>query len=285
MRFILLFLAVPIFACQAIAGDHILGKDVASASPLFASLDPQLEIGAAPLAGVQRVMHPDELVRLARQAGISLDVLAPAICFERATEPLTAAALLPILQKALALDNAKIEILDFSRSGIPRGTFEFSKSSLTPNGLWRGRVLYGENHSIPVWVKASITVERTWVEAAEPLASGKTIEASQLILKTGPRFPFDTALTESLSQVAGRRPVRTLAPGTVIAQAMLTIAHDVERGDTVEVEVQVGSAILDFEATAETAGRTGDSILIKNPENGHSFPAKIQDRKHVLVEK
>lgn len=285
MKFTLLFLAVPLFACQAIDGDRIFGKDVASASALFAALDPHLEIGAAPLAGVQRVMHPDELVRLARQTGVALDAPTPAICFERATEPLTADALLPILQKALAIDNAKIEILDFSRLGIPRGTFEFSKSSLMPNGLWRGRVFYGENHSMPVWVKARITVDRTWVEAAEPLASGKNIGASQLILKTGPRFPFDTALIESLDQVAGRRPVRTLAPGTVIASAMLTIAHDVERGDLVAVEVKVGAAILDFEATAETSGRTGDSILIKNPENGRSFPAKIQDKGHVLVEK
>lgn len=285
MRFTLLFVAMPIFACQVIDTDHILGKDVASASPSFAALDPHLEIGASPLAGVQRVMHPDELVRLARQTGIALDAPAAAICFERATEPLTAETLLPILQKSLAIDNAKIEILDFSRLGIPRGTLEFSKSSLTPNGLWRGRVLYGESHSMPVWVKARITVERTWVEAAEPLASGKPIEASQLILKTGPRFPFDSALIESLDQVAGRRPVRTLSAGTAIAPAMLTIAHDVERGDLVAVEVKVGGAILDFEATAETSGRTGDSILIKNPENGRSFQAKIQDKKHVLVEK
>jgi flagella basal body P-ring formation protein FlgA len=285
MRFTLLFLSIPIFACQVIDGDRILGKDVVSASPLFASLDPNLEIGASPLAGVQRVMHPDEVVRLARQTGIALAAPAAAICFERATEPLTAETLLPILQKSLGIDNAKIEILDFSRFGIPRGTFEFSKSSLMPNGLWRGRVLYGESHSMPVWVKARITVERTWVEAAEPLASGKTIEASQLILKTGPRFPFDSALIESLDQVAGRRPVRTLTAGTAIAQAMLTIAHDVERGDLVSVEVKVGGAILDFEATAETSGRTGDSILIKNPENRRSFQAKIQDKKHVLVEK
>ena len=253
--------------------------------PLFAALDPNLEIGAAPLAGVQRVMHPEELVRSPKQTGISLDAPATAICFESATEPLTAETLLPILQKSLAIDNAKIEILDFSRLGIPRGTLEFSKSSLMPNGLWRGRVLYGENHSMPVWVKARITVERTWVEAAEPLASGKPIEASQLILKTGPRFPFDSALIESLDQVAGRRPVRTLSAGTAIAPAMLTIAHDVERGDLVAVEVKVGGAILDFEATAESSGRTGDSILMKNPENGRSFQAKIQDKRHVLVEK
>ena len=286
MRLASLILAMtPAFACQVIDGDHILGKDVAEASPWFAALDPKLEIGAAPLAGVARVMHPEELVRLAKQSGISLDAPVSAICFERATAPMTAETLLPVIEKALGIDNAKIEILDFSRFGVPRGTFDFPKSSLMPNGLWRGRLLYGENHSMPVWVKARITVDRTWVEAAETLVTGKAIEPGQLNLKTGPRFPFDTTLIESISTVAGRRPVRTLAAGTPIAPGVLTMARDVERGDRVSVEVKVGNAILDFDATAESSGRAGESILIKNPENGRSFQAVIQDKGHVLVEK
>jgi flagella basal body P-ring formation protein FlgA len=277
--------AYQIFACQIVDRDRILGQDVAAANPLFAALDAQLDIGAAPLPGVQRVLRPDELVRLAKQNAIVFEGPIGAVCFERATEPLTADRLLPALQQALALDNARIEILDFSRFGVPPGQLEFPKSGLMPNGLWRGRLLYEKGHSMPVWVKAQITVERTWVEPTEPLAVGKPIQASQLIVKSGPRFPFDAALLESLDAVAGRRPVRTLSPGTPIAVAMLTIAHDVERGDMVAVEVKVGAAILDFDATAESSGRTGDSILIKNPDNGRSFIAKIQDKGHVVVEK
>jgi len=285
MRFAFIFLAIPAFACQPVDSDHILGKDVAAANPLFASLDPKIEVSAAPLAGVERVLRPEEIVRLAKQNGIALDGPAAAICFARVTETLTAEKLLPELQKALGLDNATVEILDFSRFGVPRGTFEFPKSSLMPNGLWRGRVLYGENHSMPVWVKTRITVERTWVEAAETLAVGKAIEAAQLIVKTGPRFPFDKNLVESTDGLVGRKPIRTLAAGTLIAPAMLAVSHDVERGDRVEVEVTVGRAILNFEATAESSGRTGESILVKNPDNGHSFLAKIQNKGHVVVER
>jgi flagella basal body P-ring formation protein FlgA len=285
MRIAFLFAMAPAFACGLVDSDRILGKDVAAASPVFAAISAQLEIGAAPLPGVQRVLRADELVRLAKQNGIVLDGPVNAVCFERSTEPLTVENLLPALRQALAIDNAKIEIIDFSHFGVPRGTFDFPKSGLMPNGLWRGRILYDQGHSMPVWVKARITVERTWVEAAEPLPTGKPIEASQLIVKTGPRFPIDTALMESLDALVGRRPVRTLSPGTPIMAAMLTIAHDVERGDLVAVEVKVGGAILDFDATAESSGRTGESILIKNPDNGHSFQAKIQDKGHVVVEK
>jgi flagella basal body P-ring formation protein FlgA len=128
-------------------------------------------------------------------------------------------------------------------------------------------------------------VERTWVEAAESLPTGKSIQASQLIVKTGPRFPFDATLIETIAELVGRRPVRTLTPGSAIFPAMLAIAHDVERGDLVSVEVKVGAAVLDFDATAESSGRAGDSILIKNPDNGRSFLAKIQNKNHVLVER
>ncbi len=286
MKIAILIVAIaPVFACQIVDGDRILGKDILAANPLFAKLDPSLEIGASPLAGVTRVLHSEDLVRLAKQNGISLDAPASAICVERATEPLTAEKLLPILQNAIGIDNATIEILDFSRFGVPSGTFDFPKSSLAPNGLWRGRVLYGENHSMPIWVKARITVERTWVEASETLTSGKTIEASQLFVKTGPRFPFDSSFIESPSLVVGRRPVRTLNPGSPIAAAMLTVPHDIERGETVAVEVKVGGAILDFDAIAESSGHIGDSILIKNPDNGRSFQAKIQNKGHVVVER
>jgi flagella basal body P-ring formation protein FlgA len=285
MRLALIFSIIPAFACQVVNSDHILGKDLAAASPLFAALDPGIEVSAAPLAGAERVLRPEEIVRLARQNGIALEGPAPSICFARVTESLSAEKLLPELQRALGLDNANIEILDFSRFGVPRGTFEFPKSSLMPNGLWRGRVRYGENHSMPVWVKTRITVERTWVEAAEALIVGKAIEASQLNVRTGRRFPFDPPLVESMQLLVGRKPVRTLAAGTPVAPGMLTVAHDVERGDRVEVEVKVGAAILDFEATAESAGRTGDSIMVKNPENGRTFQAKIQDKGHVLVER
>ena len=286
MRFAALFFAtLPAFACQVIDADRILGKDVAAASPVFAALDPNLEIGAAPLPGVQRVLRPEELVRLAKQNSITLADPIAAVCFERATEPLTVEKLLPILRQSLAIDDAQIEILDFSRMGVPRGTLEFSKSGLMPNGLWRGRILYDQNRSMPVWVKARITVERFWVEAAQPLAVGTPIEASQLILKSGPRFPFDTALVASLDLVAGRRPVRNITSGTPIVPAMLAVAHDVERGDRVAVEVRVGGAILDFDSTAESSGRAGESIMIKNPGNGRTFQAKIQDKGHVVVEK
>ncbi len=59
----------------------------------------------------------------------------------------------------------------------------------------------------------------------------------------------------------------------------------VDRGDRVEVEVQSGPARLSFEAHAETTGRAGDSILVRNPENGRLFQARVVGKGKVLVQR
>jgi flagella basal body P-ring formation protein FlgA len=214
-----IWLAARVFACQAIDGDRILGKDVAAADAAFAALGPDLEMGAAPLAGVRRVVQTEELARWARQHGVAISTTLSPICFERVTEKLTVERLLAALQQAHAMEAAEIEILDYSRYSVPRGTLEFTRAGLSETGLWRGRVVYSETRSSPVWVKVRVT------------------------------------------------------------------RREVERGDKVAVEVSSGGAMLAFEATAESSGRAGDSVVVRNPENGRLFQAKVDGKGKVSVKK
>ena len=66
---------------------------------------------------------------------------------------------------------------------------------------------------------------------------------------------------------------------------MLTTPREVERGDKIAVEVSSGGALLAFEATAESSGRAGDSIVVRNPENGRLFQAKVEGKGKVWVKK
>ena len=277
-------LAAPVFACQIVEGDRITGKDLAAANPIFAKLDPAMVIGPAPLAGVRRVWHAEESVRLARQNGIAADAPFGELCFERATGQLTTESLLPILQTALAID-AQIEIVDFSRYAVARGRIEFTRDGLTPAGLWRGRVTYAEGRSAAIWAKVRVTVEQTWVEAVEPLAPGKIVDAAQLAIRKGRRFPFGTAPIDSVELVAGRKLARAIRPGEPIFASMLIAPFEIERGDKVTVAVSSGGATLGFDAIAETAGRVGGSVLIKTPENGHRFQARVEGKGKVSITK
>ncbi len=201
------------------------------------------------------------------------------------TEPLTEEKLLPVLRNALGVDAATIDILDFIHMDIPRGSLEFSRAGLNGSGLWRGQVVYAPSRSVPIWVKVRVTVEKTWVEAARPIAAASVIDAGELVIRTGPRFPFGPAPVDSLPSAAGRAALRSIRAGEPIFTSMLTNPREVERGDTVAVVVTSGEARIGFDATAQSSGHTGESILIKNPENGRYFQARIEGKDKVVVKK
>lgn len=220
------FAAGAAAACVAVEGDRVLAGDLVAADAWFARLDPGREIGLTPLAGVTRVIQRRELAALARPAGSPPlpDSLAD-VCVERATEMLTVRQLQPVLDAATG--GTPVAILEYSRFRVPRGTIEFNRAGLTPAGLWRGRVVYGANHTLPIWA-----VVRT---------AGALARAARL--------------------------------------------REVERGERVKVEVTSGAARLVFEAVAESAGGLGDSVLVRNPENGHLFQAKVLEDGKVAVHK
>lgn len=59
----------------------------------------------------------------------------------------------------------------------------------------------------------------------------------------------------------------------------------IERGERVQVEVRSGTARLGFEANTASSGHTGDSVLVRNPENGRLFSAVVQGKGKVLVQR
>jgi hypothetical protein len=216
--FLVALAACRMLACTTIEGDRIHGAEFATADARFAVLDPALDLGPAPSIGIRRIFRAPELARIA--AGHGIADAPQELCFERAQHRLSAEELLPVLQAALGQDD--VEILDFSKYTIPQGNAEFPRSGLTASGLWRGRVVYGENRAAPVWAKIRVT---------------------------------DSA--------AGR----------------------VERGETVRVEVRSGGVLLAFDASAETSGRTGDPVIVKNPQNGKRFQARVEGPGKVSIKK
>jgi hypothetical protein len=225
---VLAVFALPAAACVAVDQDRVLAQDLAAVNPWFARLDPGFEIGLAPLAGSKRVIKGGEWAALARRVtatatpATAIPDSFPDVCIERATQPLTWEQLQPVLEAALG--GSPVQILDFSRYRVPRGAIEFTRAGLTPSGLWRGRVTYGQNHSLPIWAR------------------------------------IGAAAADSAAKLRA-----------------------VERGERITVEVTSGAARLAFQATAQSGGRQGDSVLVQNPENGRLFQAKVIGDGKVLI--
>jgi flagella basal body P-ring formation protein FlgA len=286
-RLLLFACVVRLYAssCQLVEGASILARDMAQEAPAFLKIAPDAEILGAPVAGAQRVVLSAELLRVARKFQVDEASLPASVCFEQASGPLTASQLLPALRAAFAPKDVRIDILEFSNTPVPHGKLQFTRGGLEASGLWHGRMVYGTGRSVNLWAKVRVEEDRTWVEAAELLPAGRIIQADQLVLQTGPQSPLDPAPAQSLESVAGKKPIRTLAPGVVIRPQLLIDPPQVERGDKVDVQVQSGDAHLEFEAEAESPGHIGDLVFLRNPENGRRFQARVEGKGKVAIRK
>ncbi|MGA9623925.1 MAG: flagellar basal body P-ring formation chaperone FlgA [Bryobacteraceae bacterium] len=271
--------------CVEVEGDRILARDFAVSLPGFGRLSPETALAPAPMPGVRRFFHPSELAALARRYSVDIDQDA-ALCFERQTEMLDRDRVLEAMRLALPLPGLEIEIVETSLYPVPRGRLEFRRESLgTPASPsahtaveWRGNVVYGDNQRFGIWARVLISAPMPRVVAAEALRKGEAIAASQVRVETADRFPIAGDVAQTVDQVAGRAPMRAVAPGAEIHLAQLMVPPDVNRGELVEVEVRSGAAHLALTGKAESAGRSGDTIVIRNLSSNKVFQARVEGK-------
>jgi flagella basal body P-ring formation protein FlgA len=274
--------------CIAVEGTRIYGRDLAAAIPAFSALDSGAPIGFAPLPPMRRVFAARDLMRLAEQHEIRLADVAE-VCFVRATQTLSPAQLRPILESAIEIPSATVEVVDFSRYPVPAGKIEFKRASLTVSAdstmpvLWRGRVVHEGGTSSSIWARVRITADRTWVEANTDLPAGRPIIAAQLTARSGQVGYLRIAPIASVPEIVGRKPVRTVAAGKTLVPGMLLEPAEVERGEVVKIAVEAGGAHLALEGTAVTAGQVGQTVMVRNPASGRSFPARVEAKGRVSV--
>jgi flagella basal body P-ring formation protein FlgA len=274
-------------ACIPIVGDRIYGSDLAAASPAFASLRPDLTIAYAPTPGAQRIFAVAELVRIARANRIEISEPGPAeVCFEIPMRPMNAEETLESMRRALPPE-AELSVVELPKTNIPVGKLDFPLSGLEPNArggrVWRGSVRYGDTLRMPIW--ARVTVQRKYVAvvAAKDLPLNEPIDPSSLRMQPV-TVPIDSdRLALRIEDVLGRVPRKAVRAGETIPIAILNLPPTVHRGDAVRVEVRSGSARLVFDAVAQGPACEGDMVELRNPTNGKTFRARLEDSGRAVI--
>lgn len=276
-------------SCRAVEGDRILASDLAQALPVFANLDPGLMIAYTPAPGLERSLSRNQLRRLARRHGLP-DSGIEDVCFNRRVERLSRGRILRAIRSALKLPGAELELIDFSRAPVPDGKLRFRLSELPrpPHGandpvLWRGALLYGHHRSVPVWVRVRISVMRRRVVALRDLPAGQPVRTSDITQETVREFPASATAARSVDEVVGSKPRRRIRAGEPLLLSWLRLPNDIERGETIQVEVTSGLTLIRFDAKAETGGRRGEQIYVRNPVSGKRFAALVQDKGKAIV--
>lgn len=274
--------------CRAVDGEHILAADLAAEIEAFAAAPPAAEIATAPAPGARRLIHAAEIQRQAERLGVSLNN-ARTVCFERRLNPIEPDRVRAALEEALASEDAQLELVDFPRAPVPAGTIEFPRFGLSrPAGgapaIWRGRIRYGSGRTYPIWASVRLRVRHTRVIAIRALTAGRAIEADAIEVRQIDGFPFEAAAPASLSEVAGRSPRRTIPAGQPIEARNLVAPREVEAGSQVEVEARGGSARIVIAARAESSGRIGDTVMVRNPVTGKRLRGVVQAKGRVAAE-
>lgn len=274
--------------CVAVESDRFLAADLARVAPAFGRLTPEEPLGYAPAPGARRILSAAELARLAARYGLA--VQPQEVCLERAVRTLSPESVLAALRAALGRQDARIELVDFSRQPVPRGELEFPRSGLgapvagdNAAVLWRGRLRYDGARTLPVWARVRITAPGRRLVALENLAPGKPVAAAQLRVEEAEWFPLAEAPLTAIEQAAGKLPRRWIRAGSLLYARMLDPPREVERGEEVSVEVASGAAQLRFTARAESAGRAGDVILVRSAVNGRRLAARVAGPGKVVL--
>ncbi len=274
--------ALSLAACVAIgaSSEHILLRDIAPAFPAAAVSSPDIPVAPAPAPGVVRRFPIGELRRIALRLHLETEP-ADEVCVARPVAAPDPARLLAAMRAGLP--QAAIELVDFSRWPVPEGRIEFPLAGLHQD-YWRGDVVYGGNLRLGVWAKVKVRVTVRRVVAARELPARRLIEASAIRLETLDAAPSPERYADSLATVIGKLPRRTVAAGGSIRADWLDDPPLVARGDTVEVEVRSGAALLRLDGRALADGARGQAIPVLNPATGKRFRARIEAPGHVLME-
>jgi flagella basal body P-ring formation protein FlgA len=276
--------------CLSVTGDQILGSDFARAVPAFAHISPNSPLAQSPMPGNTRVFHLSELQSIG--AHFSIPISSPQeVCFRFETQPLNPDRIAEAMRNALQIPDARIEVLETSPATAPAGTIEFTRDNLgvpaasdskTPVP-WRGDVVYAGNRRFPIWSKVRISAPIAKVTAVEGLRPGVTIKPDQVRMDLVEGFPQPASRIVSIDQLAGMTVLRPIAAGTELRQENLTRPNDVNRGDTVLVEVRFGAAHLALTGRAESAGHRGDVVEVRNPDTSKVFQARVEGPDRVMV--
>ncbi len=283
-----LALAQTASGCRAVAGERILAADLAAEIEAFSAAPPATEIALTPAPGARRLFRPAEIQRQAERLGVRLDNPRQA-CFERQLNPLNPDRVRAAIEEALAGEKVQLELVDYPRVPAPEGTIEFPRIGLSrptagAPAIWRGRIRYGAGRTYPVWARVRLRVERVHVVARRALAAGRPIEADAIEVRTSEGFPFEEAAPASIAEVAGRSPRRAIPAGQPIEARNLVAPREVEAGASVKVEARAGLARIAIEARAESSGRAGDKVVVRNPATGKRFRAVVLAKGKVAVE-
>lgn len=113
---------------------------------------------------------------------------------------------------------------------------------------------------------------------------GQQIDVANVTIRQHTRtIPDDFPVVRRKADLAGMIATRTLLPGRAIAPDMLRVPFVVEQGATITVSLEEGPLVIAMEAIALQDGAIGDTIRVRNGQNGRTVCAVVRTASQAEV--
>jgi flagella basal body P-ring formation protein FlgA len=298
MRRLIPLCAILAFCCSASAtraavpcfepsGEWITGSDLAAAAPALGALPATLKVSYAPVPGLERVFHPDELRRLALANGLPDPKLTSNLCSAWPLAPLMPERLVAAMEKALAGRAPQIELLSRNLAAAPVGEVVFPLAGLSGYSenavIWKGYVIYAGARHFETWASVRVRVKEIHLKAQGAIHTGDRLSTGLWRAERYAGPPLREEILSDGATVEGLIARRDFADGAPLLAGYFEAPKAVERGDSVTVMAGVGAAHIEAPGVALSAGRCGEVIVIRNPRSNRTFRARIASAGRVEV--
>jgi flagella basal body P-ring formation protein FlgA len=171
---------------------------------------------------------------------------------------------------------------------IPQG--ELSIGVIPPsNGRYLGRVSFLLDlrvDGVParkVRVRGRVEVYRTVASAARSLAKGHVLRPEDITLSRRPLSRLRGNVLDRLEDAVGMALKRSVRPGQIMTDRMLTPPVAVCRGDRITIIAQSPTLSISAPGEARQDGSVGDFVRVRNIMSQREIVAQILDSKTVAV--
>lgn len=273
-------------SCIVIDGDRIEARHLAARLPLD-RVPPDAVFGFTPRFGARRHLFGQEIAAFARRNGQPLD-RAPDVCVERPSHQYQPSEIEAALRSEAGAE-AAIEVLDYPKQRLPIGVLSFSAdrtSQLSADApfYWRGVIRQADGREHPVWARVRAWRKQDVVVARQRLDQGTLIAPEHLAIEIRKTALRGEKPLSEIEPAIGREVSRGLAAGEPVLASRLLAAREIVRGDRVQVEANAGAAHLTIEAIAETTGRRGGRVLLRNASSMKRFHATVTGPRRAMAE-
>jgi flagella basal body P-ring formation protein FlgA len=163
--------------------------------------------------------------------------------------------------------------LRLARCETPLTAFE------PPGGVSIGRTTVGVSCQQPkpwsLYVSANVGVELPVVVAKRDIPRGAPIGDGDLALEVMDTAHLLRGHYNTIAEVSGQTPKRTLRRGQVVTPSMLKVQKTVHRGDQITILAGSGPITVRGQGKALRDGNTGDLIPVVNLSSKRELEAKV----------